>query len=156
MAKSSSTQFTGNKTYKLDPKGRVSFPSNWKAEENCIFKIHQAQREGFSLLKCYTEASFEDTINTVRVKAEEDGYNLLEIDAYVGSILGNCFDAELNAQGKLQLSKEQRAQLGAEDQVLMVGRGKYFELWNAADYDQVYHLTELHKLELNKKFGIFS
>ncbi len=150
------TQFTGHKTYKLDPKGRVAFPSNWKTGSNAIFKLLRAQRDGYTIIKCYTEASFAHMVNNVQEKAEAAGHSPQEIQKYIGIIIGTCFDAELNNQGKFPLSKEQREQLQVDEQVLMVGRGTFFELWKPEDYQAVYEIDAVQKLELDKLFGIFS
>lgn len=150
------TKFTGHKTYKLDLKGRVAFPSHWKMEENDVFKLIYAEREGHPLIKCYPEESFENMIQNIRTRSEAEGETPLDIDEFVGIIIGTCFDAELNSQGKFPLSKDQRAQLNTQDQVLMVGRGTFFELWKPEDYHECYTMKEVHKLKLNQRYGTFN
>lgn len=156
MQENCPTQFTGQKTYKLDPKGRVAFPSNWKTGSNAIFKLVRAQREGFCVYKSYTEKSFANMILDIRAKAEAAGHSNLEIEQYIGNIIGTCVDAELSNQGKFSVGKDHREQLELEEQLMLVGRGTYFELWKPESYQAVYDPAKLQKLELDKLFGIFS
>lgn len=156
MQKSCPTQFTGHKTYKLDPKGRVAFPSHWKTEENVSFKLFCAKRDGYPVIKCYTESSFAQLITTIRHEAEARGATFKEIEKYAGAIIASCIDGELNNQRKFPISKEHREQLALDNQLMLVGRGDFLEIWKPEDYDAVYGIEKLQDLELDKIFGIFS
>ncbi len=149
--------FTGNVTHKLDPKSRVSVPSSWRGDKTIgTLKLIEAQRQNFSIIKCYTELSFHQMVQDVRSKAEEKGHSLLDINNYLGVIIGMCSDAELSSQGKLLIPKKLRDKMQLGEQLLLVGRGDYFELWEPSAYDSVYTPEAIQSLRLNLDFGILS
>lgn len=156
MSKNCPTQFTGHKTYKLDPKGRVAFPSHWKTEENVTFKLFWAKRDGYPIVKCYTENSFERMITKVSQEAVDKGATYKQIEKYTGAIIASCIDGELNNQRKFSISKEHRDLLQLDSQLMLVGRGDFIEIWRPEDYDAVYGIEQLQELELDQIFGIFS
>lgn len=46
--------------------------------------------------------------------------------------LGNAVDVELDSAGRILISPELRAAVGLEKEVMMLGMGSHFEIWNAA------------------------
>ena len=46
--------------------------------------------------------------------------------------LGNAVDVELDSAGRVLISPELRAAVGLEKEVMMLGMGTHFEIWNAA------------------------
>lgn len=95
-------------------------------------------------------------IHDVLERASAEGHSQLEIQHYIGIIIGTCVDVELNNQGKFSVAKEQRAQLELEEQLMLVGRGTFFELWKPESYDAIYGPEIIKALALDKSFGIFS
>jgi DNA-binding transcriptional regulator/RsmH inhibitor MraZ len=58
----------------------------------------------------------------------------------------------VNNQGKLLIPKEWslRAHIEAESNVMLVGRGKYFDIYNSADYAKV---SEIQQARVSEGFG---
>lgn len=148
--------FSGNMTHKLDPKSRVSMPAAWRSKSSSTLKLIEALREGHQIIKCYTEDSFQSMVSEVRSKAEAAGHAHIEIEKYLGAIIGVSYEAVLSSQGKLLIPKKQRDKMQLEEQLTIVGRGDYFELWNPCAYAAAHLPEEIQKLELNKMFGILS
>jgi len=148
--------FSGNMTHRLDPKSRVSMPAAWRSKSSNTLKLIEAQREGYQIIKCYTEDSFQSMVSEVRCKAEAAGHAHIEIEKYLGAIIGVSYDTELSSQGKLLIPKKQRDKMKLLEQLTIVGRGDYFELWHPSAYDAVHLPDEIQKLALNKMFGILS
>ena len=46
--------------------------------------------------------------------------------------LGNACDVELDSAGRILISPELRAAVGLEKEVMMLGMGSHFEIWDAA------------------------
>ena len=46
--------------------------------------------------------------------------------------LGNACDVELDSAGRILISPELRAAVGLEKEVMMLGMGTHFEIWDAA------------------------
>jgi len=49
--------------------------------------------------------------------------------------LGNAMDVELDGTGRVPVSPELRAAAGLERQVILIGMGRHFELWDKATYE---------------------
>lgn len=135
MANTSPVMFRGNVTHKLDPKSRVAVPAGWRAAQNASLCLIDSCYDGYNIVKCYTDESFERMIDTVRTQALEKGIDPGEVDRYLGRIIGSCFEAEVSSQGKLLIPKQQRERLRLRESVRIVGRGAYFELWSPEDYE---------------------
>jgi DNA-binding transcriptional regulator/RsmH inhibitor MraZ len=58
----------------------------------------------------------------------------------------------INNQGKLLIPKDwsTRANISAESNVILVGRGRYFDICNAGDYAKI---KEAQKANVNEKFS---
>jgi MraZ protein len=50
--------------------------------------------------------------------------------------LGNAFDVEMDGSGRILVSPELRAAASVERDVMLLGMGSHFELWDAAIYAQ--------------------
>ena len=46
--------------------------------------------------------------------------------------LGNACDVEMDSAGRVLISPELRAAIGLEKEVMMLGMGSHFEIWDAA------------------------
>ena len=49
--------------------------------------------------------------------------------------LGNAMDVELDGTGRVLVSPELRAAAGIEKDVMLLGMGNHFELWDKASYE---------------------
>ena len=49
--------------------------------------------------------------------------------------LGNAMDVELDGTGRVLVSPELRAAAGLEREVILMGMGRHFELWDKATYE---------------------
>jgi MraZ protein len=50
--------------------------------------------------------------------------------------LGNASDVEMDGSGRILVSPELRAAASIEKDVMLLGMGSHFELWDAATYAQ--------------------
>lgn len=156
MEEVSTVMFTGNVTHKPDAKSRVSVPADWRAAHGAVLTLIEALNEGYPVVKCYTRKAFEQKLDTIRAQAEARGAEPGDIDRYIGVITGRCFAAEVSTQGKLLIPKAQRERLHLTDSVVLVGRGRYFELWSPADFAVVNSPEAVADIELDKVFRILT
>ena len=49
--------------------------------------------------------------------------------------LGNAMDMEMDATGRVLISPELRQAAGLSKEVILLGMGSYFELWDKATYE---------------------
>lgn len=124
----------GNYAHKLDPKSRVAIPAQWRVVYGEELVMLASTYHDYNILKCYTQASFASKLSEIRTRALADGFDMGEVDEYIGVIAGNSFAAEVNAQGKLLIPKAQRDRMGLKDTTQLVGRTSHFELWLPEDF----------------------
>ncbi len=148
--------FTGNVAHKLDPKSRVAVPANWRAAREGALLLIDAKKKSYPIVKCYTPSSFAAMVADIRKGAEAMGALPLEIDQYVGDIIGRSFETEVSTQGKLLIPKQQRENLRLEDMATFVGRGDYFEIWCPEDFAAAHAPEALGKSKLDQYFGILN
>ena len=144
--------FTGNVTHKLDPKSRVAIPANWRVVYGQELVMLASTYHDYNIIKCYTQESFATKLNEIRTRALADGFDMGEVDEYIGVIAGNSFAAEVNAQGKLLIPKAQRDRLQLKDTTQLVGRTSHFELWLPEDFAADNSPTLRKDSLLDKKF----
>jgi DNA-binding transcriptional regulator/RsmH inhibitor MraZ len=66
-------------------------------------------------------------------------------------------EAEVNQQGKLLVPKDwsEAAGLPTDDQVVLAGRGKFFEIWNRDNFAQMEARIQAELAPLIADLGIF-
>ncbi len=52
-------------------------------------------------------------------------------------ILGNSWETEVDKDGRIVLPQRLRQKIGLEGEANFVAMGDYFEIWNAATYDEI-------------------
>jgi MraZ protein len=56
----------------------------------------------------------------------------MQARAWQRIFLGNATDVELDSAGRILISPELRASVGLEREVMLMGMGSHFEIWDAA------------------------
>ena len=128
-------RFVGNFTNKLDAKGRVSVPSE--------FRDVLAERKG---------GGFRCTISPVEAALNGYGQDLLEhyeerlkpYDPFspeyatlASAVYSNCRYLEFDPEGRARLPEDFIAYAGLKDRVQFCGMGAFFEIWNPDAYQAV-------------------
>lgn len=156
MSNVSTGMFTGNVSHKLDPKSRVAVPANWRAVQDAVLTLIDAESDGYPVVKCYTKQAFDDKLDAIRMQAQALGKQPGEIDRYIGIIAGRSFQAEVSSQGKLLIPKQQRERLKLAENAVIVGRSDYFEIWNPDDFAIVNSPEAIKNIDLDRMFHILS
>jgi MraZ protein len=135
--------FRGEFNQKVDTKGRVSVPADFRVvladgDPRCpetplprMVVLH-----GPHLKNCLH-------VYTIEAMAEiEEGIRKLprgSVERRRASrmILGKSWDTEVDKDGRIVLPQRLRQQIGLDGEAVMVAMGDYFEIWNAATYDEV-------------------
>jgi MraZ protein len=136
--------FLSNYINRVDKKGRVSVPANFRA-------ILTA--EAFQGIILY-ESFINPCLEACSMSHMEELYNHIdgldpfaeERDAFATTILGNALQLNFDSEGRIVLSNTIMQDYGLIDQVLFVGKGKTFELWNKQNYEQ--HAIKARELAL--------
>ena len=122
--------FTGSSTHKVDAKGRVSLPSDYrKVLEGQGFThiviLPQMQRSEAHV--GLTPLGHEKVIEQAEEKVLE--FEFEDTDAMSMSVLTDARQIPVDDAGRIVLSKDLRDQIGLDGEVRFVGKGSSFELW---------------------------
>nr|WP_297352682.1 division/cell wall cluster transcriptional repressor MraZ [uncultured Caldimonas sp.] len=120
--------FQGASALALDAKGRLSVPARHR-------DVLSAMAQGQLTITKHPEGclmvfprpaweSFRDKIAALPMSAA--GWKRI--------FLGNAMDVEIDASSRVLISPELRAAAGLTKDVMLLGMGSHFELWDAARY----------------------
>jgi MraZ protein len=118
--------FQGSSALTLDAKGRISIPTRYRdalAEQagGCL----TLTRHPDGCLLVYPRPEWEKKREQVsRLSSKFGGLQRL--------ILGNAQDVEIDGSGRVLVAPELRSAAGMERDVMLLGLGAHFELWDAA------------------------
>ena len=119
---------TGTHTYQLDPKGRMSLPTRFRAAfaEGAWLTLGQ---EG--CLYAFPSGEWSRQSEEARATPQSGP----EARAYARMFFGNAEPVELDAQGRLLVPQKLRARLGIGREAVVRGVGSYMEIWERSTFD---------------------
>ena len=135
--------FRGEFNQKVDGKGRMSIPADFRAvladgDPRCpetplprLVVLHGPHLK--NCLHAYTIDAMAEIEEGIRKLPR--GSN--ERKQASRMILGKSWDTEVDKDGRIVLPQRLRQQIGLEGEAVMVAMGDYFEIWNAATYDDM-------------------
>jgi MraZ protein len=128
----------GFKPFKMDPKFRVSIPTAWRPEAGRSLFLLFSKSHGMPVVKVLSQEAYDEKVDLI-LRSEKSP---AEKSKLLGKLAMLCREAALNDQGKLMVSKEfsEKAQIAAESDVVLAGRGIHFEIWSRANFDKVLEL----------------
>jgi MraZ protein len=141
--------------HKMDPKCRVSVPSDWRVLAGSgVLRLLRAKSYGQPVLKVLTEHEFATVLEEFQNRSE---WTPAQRRAMSGKLYSDCQKTKLNPQGKLLIPKALcgHPDLGPEGQVTLVGRGTFFEIFNPENYEEMRVREEAEIAELNAEMDIF-
>jgi len=122
--------FQGSNTLTLDAKGRLSVPTRHR-------DALQAQAQGRLTLtnhnenKCllmYPRPTWEAKLDEMAGLAGSSGEDLRRW------LVGSAQEADMDSAGRILISPELREEVGLSREITLLGVGKYFELWDTAEW----------------------
>jgi MraZ protein len=127
--------YLGYSAYKMDPKYRVSIPTGWRPAVGETLFLLSSKTHGMDVIKVLSQEAFDQRVKTVK----ESSLTQAEKTALLGSLSMLSRVASVNDQGKLLVPKElsEGAGIAAEAEVMLVGRGLHFEVWNKENHAKV-------------------
>lgn len=140
-------------THSVDPKGRVFIPAKWRDDlGDTIIVTRGILAQGASkCLFAMSSAAWNEFYERFRALALSDvrAQNVMRI------LFANACECELDKQGRILVSNGLREYAGLEKDVVLIGMGGRFEIWDAEtwnkhnsesedmDADALQHLLEL-------------
>lgn len=131
--------FVGKHVNKIDKKGRVSVPKPFRATLNA---------RGMSSLYVYPlfkqnalEACDEQFMTRLSQSLDDLDMFSDEQDDLASVILANAHELSFDSEGRIMMPKELAAHAGLKAEVVFVGQGPRFQLWEPSNYDAFSSMT---------------
>lgn len=139
--------FLSTYTNKVDKKGRVSVPASYRA------KLQKEDFNGIVVHPSFTknclEASGISRLEKLHEQiAQLDPYSE-ERDAFETAILGNAQELAFDGEGRVIFPRHMLEEAGISEQIVFVGKGDTFEIWEPEAYKE--HSEKARKLALERR-----
>jgi MraZ protein len=133
-------RYLGYTPYKMDPKFRVSIPTNWRPASGEVLYLLSSTTYDMPLIKVLSQQAFDERVKIV----DDSDLTPAKKTAMLGRLYMLCREASVNEQGKLLIPKEISEQTGfdPESEVVLVGRGLHFEVWSKSNHSRVLEIEK--------------
>ena len=123
--------FFGTFEHAIDERGRVAIPARYRRAfvDGGVLRVGP---EG--AVEMYTNTTFEEEVQ--RRLGAEDGNRSQEARRTRRSFLPEAYAVDLDKQGRVMLSPQQRRHAGIESAVTVVGNRDYLEVWDPARLEE--------------------
>lgn len=146
--------FLSTFTNKIDSKGRVSVPAQFRAA------LRKEEFQGIIVYPSFVNECVE-ACGMTRITEISEGIDSLdpyseERDAFATAILGESCQLSFDADGRVMLSQSLIKSAGLNGKALFIGKGKTFEIWNPdkftdyAEKARIFAREQRDKLRFNK------
>ncbi|MBC7488805.1 MAG: division/cell wall cluster transcriptional repressor MraZ [Glaciimonas sp.] len=110
--------FQGASALNLDAKGRMSVPSKYRDALTVTKYLH-------GCLLLFPHPIWESHLEKIAAWP-------MSAHAWQRIFLGNASDVELDSAGRILIAPELRIAVGLSREVMLLGMGSHFEIWDAA------------------------
>ena len=141
--------------HKLDPKCRVSVPSDWRhVAGNGQLRLLQSSSYGLPTLRVLTEEEYDDMLLTVDGMEE---WSPAQKKKMKGKLHSRCQKGSMSEQGKLLIPKAwcERPGIESGEAIKLVGRGTYFEILSLENYQIMKASEDEETDKLNEEVDFF-
>lgn len=143
--------YKGFKPAKMDSKYRVSIQPTWRPDAGMPLFLLFSKRYEMPVVKVLSQEAYNEKVELIQGSDKTP--------AVKGQLLGRlamlCREVTLNDQGKLLVPKDLsgEAQIDADSEVILAGRGMHFEIWSKANFSKVLEIETSQQDE--DDLGIF-
>lgn len=134
----------GEYRHKLDAKGRLSLPSNFRKKLPKNLKVTPSPKD--ECLYVFEPTGFSDWVSSL---FEKDGGFQSSNTRHVNTrkvLNSRAKDAEIDGSGRINLTSAQCDAVGLGKEVVLVGDTDHFEIWDAKRWDEFYESVDLSDL----------
>jgi len=131
--------FSSSYTHKVEPKGRVSIPSDYRKILEAMGSGHVVVLPQLKIPEAHvvlSQAGYERVIERFETDAKQ--MQPQERDALQIRLIARASPLSLDEAGRIVLPEALRQSIGVTNEVAFVGNGSSFELWhpgNRSDYE---------------------
>ena len=136
----------------MDPKFRVSIPTAWRPEAEVPLFLQFSNSHGMPVVKVLSVEAYNEKVSLIK----DSDKSHLEKGKLLGKLAMLCREVTLNDQGKLLVPKDlsEKAGIAADAEVVLAGRGIYFEIWSKPNFEIVLSI-ESRVADEEDDLGIF-
>ncbi|MBK1789798.1 hypothetical protein JIN82_01380 [Persicirhabdus sediminis] len=140
--------------HKLDPKCRVSVPADWRMATSGTLRLLHSSCLEIPTIKVLTETEFEGMVQAID---ELEGWSTAQKRQYRGKLFASCLKVSVGTQGKMLIPKAccERFEIEPGGEVVLVGRGAYFEIYQPSKYEEVLQKEDKALEGINDELGFF-
>lgn len=125
------TEFSGNYSHNIDPKGRVTIPSAYREALGEGFTL--GLNNQFNALALYPVEEWEKISGRLARIPVSDARGM----AYVRLIQAFSYpNQKLDGQGRVLLPGNLREKVGLDKEIVFCGVGRYLEIWDAQRFSE--------------------
>lgn len=140
-------KFYGRYKQTLDDKGRAAIPAKIREIVDLLqirtLVLRLIEKSNAALIRAYPVSYFREKILPMASHLDEE----TEIGIYkMQSILALCHQVKLDNQGRINIPTEFLQAAKIEKEIRYVGMGDFFDIWNAASYDQFCEIGRAERL----------
>ncbi len=146
-------RFRGTKFHRIDIKGRISIPAEWRSDLDETVYLVKAQSHGVINLKILTEAA----LDRYYAQIESMDWEPARKNAMIERLDSESEELKINVQGKLLIPKAICDSQGftSGDELVLSGRGLHFEVYTVRNHDEMLKKQAAVIAEADAQLGIF-
>ncbi|NLC12579.1 MAG: division/cell wall cluster transcriptional repressor MraZ [Chloroflexi bacterium] len=115
--------FYGRSTYNIDKKGRMTVPSKYREESPDGVVVTKGLDGNLMVYAKETFDIFAESMNSISITDPN-------LRSFRREILGNSAELTYDSAGRILIPIHLRKLAGIEENVIIVGSGQYFEIWD--------------------------
>jgi MraZ protein len=135
---------------RIDKKGRVSVPANFRAA--LAGQPFNGVVAYPSFINSCIEASGMERVRKLSERIESLDPFSEERDVFATAILGGSFELAFDGEGRVMLPSELIETVKITDTAMFVGKGETFEIWEPATFKA--HAAEARRIALEKRLSL--
>ena len=143
------TVFVGTFRHSIDEKNRMAIPAKWRAAAKGaqeFYVLPLPNQHLFALPESAMDKMLE-RVDDISI-GEYERRNVLRL------ITGDAHGTPCDSQGRIMLTEELMKHAGIEDEAVLVGVLKGFEIWSPARLEEVKRNTATNFAESAKQLGL--
>ncbi len=145
-------RFVSNTINRVDKKGRVSIPANFRTVLTGQTSIHILLSVENPVVEAGGPLFMETNLQRLSLM---DPFSE-EYEMWSFHLLGEADEIKLDGEGRIILTDNIRAHTGITDHVAFVGRGHFFQLWEPEQFARYREKARMKVREMRGALGSFS
>ncbi|WP_302963906.1 division/cell wall cluster transcriptional repressor MraZ [uncultured Adlercreutzia sp.] len=126
---------SGEFRLKVDGKGRVTLPAKFRKVLSKDLKVTLEPTD--ACVYAFEVPDFNRWVDKLmRSKFSEIKENNREQEWVHRALKSRALDVEVDSAGRIMLSSDMRGKCGIDKEIVLVGNGERFEIWDAERYDE--------------------